>query len=150
MTVKKILTKEEKRNRAISVSVGIIVAALVSHQFATNTGYSDKALIAEARQTNEWLKKHPAEAEVKDILRIDSFSVPESKVFVEHITAYVTKDEANNDTIKKYINPGLLNNIKTNPQLKVARKYGITFVHLFNDINGEVFYTYTVTPDMYK
>lgn len=70
---------------------------------------------------------------------------------MQHVTAIgMVKEEANLDTIKKYIEPGLLQNIRTNSQLKPARSGKITFIYLFRDMNGEIFYEYTITPDMYK
>jgi len=147
--VKKKLTPEEKKKRinaSIGAVVGVCIAMVVSSLFTQNNHLSDKGLLKEVEKGN---KICPIVFD--DIMRIDSFSMPQSKTFMMHITGIdMVKEEANYDTIRKYIDPNLLENIRTNPQLKSARNSKITFVHTFNDMNGEVFYEYIVTPDMYK
>ena len=147
--VKKKLTPEEKkkrRNASIGAIVGMCIAMAISSLFTQNNCLSDKGLLKEVEKGN---KACPIVFD--DIMRIDSFSMPQSKTFMMHITGFdMVKEEANYDTIRKYIDPNLLENIRTNPQLKSARNSKITFVHTFNDMNGEIFYEYIVTPDMYK
>jgi len=138
--------KKKKRNTLISTVVGICVSMIVSSLFLPNNHLSDKDLLKEVEKGNKLCP-----IAVDEFTRIDSFSMPESKTFMLHGTAIgITKEEANLDTIKKYIEPGLLENTRTNSQLKSARNSKITFIYVFNDMNGEVFYKYIVTPDMYK
>ena len=147
--VKKKLTPEEKkkrRNASIGTVVGVCIAMAVSSLFTPKNYLSDKDLLKEVQQGN---KECPIVFD--GIMRIDSFSMPKSKTFMMHITGIdMVKEEANYDTIKKYIDTNLLENIKTNPLLKSARNSKVTFVHTFNDMNGEIFYEYIVTPEMYK
>lgn len=146
--MKKELTPEEKkkkRNTAIGAGIGMCFMILVTGLFNQN-GISDKGLLKEVQKGNE-----QCPIVINEFMRVDSFSVPESKVFMQHVTAIgLVKEEANIDTIKKYIEPGLLQNVRTNSQLKSAREGKITFIYSFRDMNGEIFYECTITPDMYK
>ncbi len=147
--MKKELTPEEetnKRKKAIGGVIGLCVAMLFSGLAMKNNYLSDKGLLKEIEAGNKGCPVF-----IEDFVRIDSFSMPASKTFMQHATALgMVKEEANLDTIRKYIQPGLLENTKNNPQLKAARNSKITFIYSFNDENGDIFYEYTVTPEMYK
>lgn len=147
--MKKKLTTEEKkkkRNTSIIAVISVCSAMIASALLTQDYHLSDKELLKEVQKGNSLCP-----ITVDEFVRIDSFSMPKSKFFMQHATAInMVKEEANLDTIKKYIEPGLLENVRTNPQLKPARSSKITFIYSFNDINGDVFYEYVVTPDMYK
>jgi hypothetical protein len=147
--VKKKLTPEEKkkrRNASIGAVVGVCSAMVVSSLFTQKNYLSDKDLLKEVQRGNSICP-----IMVDEFTRIDSFSMPKSKTFMRHGTAIgIVKEEANLDTIRKYIESSLLENTRTNPQLKPARNSKVTFIYSFNDMNGEVFYEYIVTPEMYK
>ena len=147
--MKKELTPEEKkkkRNASIGAIIGVCIAMIVSTLFTQNNHLSDKDLLKEVQYGNKLCP-----IVVDEFIRIDSFSMPKSKTFMQHGTVIgIVKEEANLDTIRKYIEPGLLENTRTNSQLKPARNSKVTFIYSFNDMNGNVFYEYIVTPDMYK
>ena len=147
--MKKELTPEEKkrkRNKSIGAVIGVCSTMVISALFTQNNYLSDNGLLKEVQHGNSICP-----IVIDEFIRIDSFSMPKSKTFMQHATAIdIVKEEVNLDTIRKYIEPGLLENTKTNRQLKRARNSKITFIYLFNDINGDVFYEYIVTPDMYK
>jgi hypothetical protein len=147
--MKKKLSPEEKkkrRNTSIGAAIGVCLAMAIPVLFTQNNHLSDKDLLKEVQNGNRLC---PIMAD--EFIRIDSFSMPKSKTFMQHGTAIgIVKEEANLDTIRKYIEPSLLENTRTNPQLKPARNSNVTFIYSFNDMNGEVFYEYTVTPEMYK
>jgi hypothetical protein len=146
--VKKTLTPEEKkkrRNASIGAVVGVCIAMAVSSLFTQKNYLSDKDLLKEVQKGNSICP-----IIIDEFTRIDSFSMPKSKTFMQHGTASIVKEEANLDTIRKYIETSLLENTRTNPQLKPARNSKVTFIYSFNDMNGAVFYEYIVTPEMYK
>jgi hypothetical protein len=146
---KKQLSPEEKKKKRIA-SMGAVIGACsamaVSALVMQNNYLSDRDLLKEVQNGNKLCP-----IMLDEYTRVDSFSMPGSKTFMQHTTAIgIVKEEANLDTIKKYIEPNLLENTRTNPQLKPARNSKVTFIYSFNDMNGEVFYEYTVTPKMYK
>ena len=146
---KKTLSPEEKkkrRNASIGAVVGVCIAMAVSSLFTQKNYLSDKDLLNEVREGNKLCP-----IVIEEMFRIDSFSMPKSKIFAQHLTALgVAKEEANYDTIRKYLEPTLLENTRTNPQLKLARKNNITIVYSFSDMYGDFFYEYVITPEMYK
>ena len=60
------------------------------------------------------------------------------------------KAEINLDTVKKYFEPGLINNVKTNPDLKTYRDNKTTMIYSYRDKKGEFVVKFSVTPDMYE
>jgi len=62
----------------------------------------------------------------------------------------VDKKDVNLDTMKMKVEPGIINNIKTNPDMKVYRDHDVTFIYSYRDKDGVFITKYTVTPDRYK
>lgn len=60
------------------------------------------------------------------------------------------KSEINLDTAKKNIEPGIINRVKTDPDLKFFRDRKVTMIYNYCDRNGVFVVKYSVTPDMYK
>lgn len=59
------------------------------------------------------------------------------------------KSEVNVDTVNKYVVPGIINNVRTNPGLKVYRDNKVTMDYAYKDKNGVFVLKISVTPDMY-
>ena len=59
------------------------------------------------------------------------------------------KSEVNVDTVNKYVAPGIINNVRTNPELKVYRDNKVTMDYAYRDKNGVFVLKISVTPDMY-
>ncbi len=53
-------------------------------------------------------------------------------------------------TVKKYIEPGIINNVKTSNDLKVYRDNKTTMIYNYRDKNGVFVLKLSVTPDMYE
>lgn len=62
----------------------------------------------------------------------------------------ITKAEINLDTVKTYVFPSLLKNIKENPDCESLRDKQVTIKYNYSDKNGEHVTEYVVTPDMYQ
>jgi hypothetical protein len=58
--------------------------------------------------------------------------------------------EINQDTVKKYLFPEIINNVKTSPEMKVYRDLKTTFIYSYRDKNGLAILKFPVTPDMYQ
>ena len=56
----------------------------------------------------------------------------------------------NIDTVRKYIEPGIINNVKTNPEMKIFRDLGTTIEYKYCDKNGVFVLIISVTPNMYR
>ncbi|MBJ6369162.1 hypothetical protein [Snuella sedimenti] len=60
------------------------------------------------------------------------------------------KGEADIKLIEKEFTNTILNDVKTNPKLKILRDKNITITYYYKDKNGEFLYNFKVTPNMYK
>lgn len=60
------------------------------------------------------------------------------------------KGSADIELIEKEFTKILLNDVRTNPGLKIFRDRNITMSYYYKDMNGDFVYNYKVTPDMYK
>ncbi|PKQ44592.1 hypothetical protein [Confluentibacter flavum] len=54
------------------------------------------------------------------------------------------------DLIEKEFTNIILNDVRTNPGLKIFRDKNITMSYYYKDMNGDFVYNYKVTPDLYK
>lgn len=88
---------------------------------------------------------------VDEFVTLDSITQIDAKtVQYNHTLVQFTKAEVNLDTVNKYIFSAVLENIKTNPDLKQFRENNVSFNYLYNDKEGIFIYTYKVNPEMYK
>lgn len=88
---------------------------------------------------------------VDQYTRLDNVLASPPKSFQYNYTLVnLTKSDVNLDTIKKYVEPAILNNVRTNPDMKTLRKNKVTMIYYYKDKNGNFVYKYTVTPDMYQ
>lgn len=88
---------------------------------------------------------------VDNATRLDNTIVLPNDIFQYNytITAY-EKDSLNVDQLKKEMEPSILNNVKTNPDLKVFRDNDITMKYYYKDKNGVYLFTISITPSKYK
>jgi hypothetical protein len=88
---------------------------------------------------------------VDQYTRLDNaLALPENAFQYNYTLVDLTKAEVNLDTVRKYIEPGLINNAKTNPDLKIYRDNKITMIYNYRDKNGEFIIKFSVTPEQYK
>jgi hypothetical protein len=82
--------------------------------------------------------------------RLDNAAALPGNIFQYNYTLVnLDKSEVNVDTVKKYVEPGLINNVKTSPGLKVYRDNKVTMAYNYRDKNGVFVLKITVTPDLY-
>lgn len=87
--------------------------------------------------------------QINEYMRLDSIKLTSAKELSYFVSTDNFKEEANYDTIRKYIDPMLLDNVKNNPEFKKFRNAKVTCKYIFKDKIGEEFYKFTITPDMY-
>ena len=83
--------------------------------------------------------------------RLDNaLALPGNSLQYNYTLVDLTKAEVNLDTVKKYLEPSIINNIKTNPDMKMYRENKTQMIYYYKDKNGEFVYKFVVTPDMYQ
>jgi hypothetical protein len=138
-----------KNSKLLGGILGVVLTALTSfavQQIFFKAPELDKVLIKEANELN---KNCPFM--VDQVTRLDNALVLPNKTFVYNYTLIgMDKSQVNIDTLKKYLEPGILNNIRTNPDMAKQREYRVTLVYSYKDEKGEFIHKFTITPDMYK
>ena len=76
--------------------------------------------------------------------------MPKKTIQYNYILIGITKAEVNLDTVKKYVFPGVLQNAKTNPGMKLFRDNNVTLNYYYSDKNGAFVTEYIVKPEMYE
>lgn len=142
-------SRDKKKNIAAAIA-GIITFAITSfaiQRFISNNIPSlDKMMVAAADTLNS-----RCPIMIDQYTRMDSANVLPNKQFQCNYTLMgITKAEVNYDTVKKYIEPQLLNNIRTSPDLRVQREHKITFIYNYFDMNGLPVIRFSFGPDKYQ
>lgn len=139
---------KNNRNKIIGTVVGIVVfglSYLAVQQLFFKPVSLDKAMMEAASELNK-----TCPIMVDQDTRLDNAVALPGNIFQYNYTLVnLYKSEVNIDTVKKYFEPGIINNVKTNPDLKVYRDNKVTMAYYYKDKNGEFVLKISVTPDMY-
>lgn len=82
--------------------------------------------------------------------RLDNvIALPENTLQYNYTLINLTKDQVNIDELKEYIKPAIINNIKTNPDMKAYRENKTTMAYYYKDKNGISLFKLTVTAEDY-
>ena len=79
----------------------------------------------------------------------NAIALPDNVFQYNYTLLNITKAEVNLDTMKKYFEPGVVNRVRTNPDMKIFRDNRATVNYTYNDMNGVFIFKIVVTPDMY-
>ena len=86
-----------------------------------------------------------------DDIRMDSVTSPGNRQIKYNYTLiYLEKEETDPQSIKENIEPAIIYDVKTKPDLKLFRDNDVTFIYSYFDKNGVLVHTLTITPDVYK
>ena len=88
---------------------------------------------------------------VDEATRLDNVEVLPGTVFQYNYTL-VSLDGADvsPDTLQKYIEPQIIENVRTNPEMLIYRQNKTTFVYQYRDKNSIPILKILITPDMYQ
>jgi hypothetical protein len=124
--------------------IGFIIMFFVTQSFFKPT--FDKQLVEFA---NEFNKNCPMNIDEYTTLK-NVVALPNKTVQYNYILVGITKAEVKIDTVKKYVFPGVLQNVKSNPEMKFFRDNKVTLNYYYSDKNGEFVTEYVVKPEMYE
>ncbi len=139
---------KNKRNKIVGTIVGIIVFGLsyfAVQQIFFKTNTFDKAMMEAASELN---KACPIMVD-QDTRLDNAVALPDNIFQYNYTLVNLDKSEVNIDTVKKYIEPEIINNVKTNPDLKTYRENKVTMAYNYKDKNGVFVLKISVTPDLY-
>jgi hypothetical protein len=137
--------KNKVRNSILGIVVGAIAYFAVQH-FLLKPPSIDKIIMNAASELNK-----TCPVMIDQETRLDNAVAMPNKSFQYNYTLInLNKSEVNIDTVKKYIEPTIINNVRTNPDLKIYRDNKITMIYYYRDKNGVFVHKLSVTPEMYK
>lgn len=83
--------------------------------------------------------------------RLDNVvALPDNAFQYNYTLVAYDKSEINIDTVKKYIEPTLVNTVRTNPDLKSFREHNVTMIYNYRDKHGVFVLKIPVTPAQYN
>ncbi len=98
---------------------------------------------------NEYNKTCPVTIDEFTTLK-NVVALPNKTVQYNYSLIGISKAEVKLDTVQKYLFPSVLQNVKTNPGMKLFRDNKVTLNYYYSDKNGEFVTEYVVTPKMYQ
>ena len=145
---KQLLETKPKRKlgvKEIIVMVGSFFITFIITQYLFKPSI-DKQLVEVASEIN---KNCPMYLDEYTVLK-NTLALPNKTLQYNYTLVHVTKEEVELDTIKKYVFPSILENVKTNPDLKYMRDHEVTLSYYYTDKKGEYVTQYIVKPEMYE
>ena len=140
---------KSNRGKVLGSIFGVIafgVAYFAIQQIFFKAPSFDKVLVSTASEINK-----TCPIMVDEYTRLDNaLALPNNTFQYNYTLINISKTEVNIDTVKKYIEPGIINGIRTSPDLKFFRDNKTTMVYNYRDKNGEFVHKLSVTPDMYR
>lgn len=137
-----------KRKFDLKTFIGFIVGFIIMF-FVTQSFFKpsfDKQLVEFA---NEFNKNCPMNLDEYTLLK-NVVALPNKTIQYNYTLIGMTKAEVKIDTVKKYVFPALLQNLKSNPDMKFFRENKVTLNYYYSDKNGEFVTQYVVKPEMYE
>lgn len=141
-------SKPDNKRKYIGMIVGVIfffITFFGTQQFFFKSGSIDKDMMNVASELN---KSCPVNVDSET--RLDNTIALPGKIFQYNYTL-LNLDKSNADTIsmKNYLEPNIINQLKTNPQMNFQREHKWTLNYLYKDKNGLFLLLIKVTPDKY-
>ena len=140
--------KNSKDNqKSISIAIGLVVGLLVVFlvKQLLFTPSFDKAMMQAASKINE-----SCPMMVDQDTRLDNaIALPDNTFQYNYTLVNLVKDSTDIPAFQNYMQPVILNNIKTNPDLKVYRDYKVTMTYDYKDMNGIFVTKISIKPDQY-
>ncbi|MEO7978763.1 MAG: hypothetical protein ABI657_16580 [Flavobacterium sp.] len=146
--VEDLKAKKSKRKFDTKTFIGFIIGFIIMF-FVTQSLFKpsiDKQLVEFA---NEFNKTCPINIDEYTTLK-NIAVLPNKTVQYNYVLVGIAKADVKMDTVKKYIFPGILQNVKTKPGMKLFRDNKITLNYYYSDKNGEYVTQYIVKPEMYE
>jgi len=143
------MEQTEKRQKTIKTIIGLIVGAAVfitvQLVFFQKQSF-DKAMLEAADEIN---KSCPMMVDKET--RLDNAAALPDNVFQYNYTLInANKSDIDIEDFTNYMEPIIVNNVKTNPDLKIYRENKVTMSYYYKDKNSLFLTKIVVTPDKYS
>lgn len=145
----KTILKKKKKNQMIGAIVGVMtffIAYFGIQQIFFKAPSYDQVMI---QMSSEMNKSCPIMIDANT--RLDNTVALANNTFQYNYTL-INNEKATSDAkrMKEFLEPTIVNIVKSNPELKFQRDHGTTLNYNYKDKNGVFLFNISVTPDKYK
>ena len=137
--------RKKKIMTGLSAVVGVFVLVLIQHFLFAPPGF-DKDLAKSASEANKICPMYVD----KDTRLDNTVALPGLVIQYNYTLVNYVRDSLDIETLKKALEPGILNSIRTNPELKNHRDHKVTMNYSYHDKNKVFLFLISITPDMYS
>lgn len=143
------MKEPSKKNRliqaAVSAAAAAIVAALVSQYFFSSSSF-DKQMTKVASEINA---NCPVMLD-KDTQFDNAMSFPGNIFQYNYTLVNYEPGAVDTNALKAYLLPNIINNVKTNPDMKFMREHKVIMAYYYKDKNGKYLFRLSVSPEQYN
>ncbi len=130
----------------ILVAAGSLIGKVSVNYFFYKNNSFDKAIMQAASELN---KSCPLM--VDGVTRLDNaVALTDNVLQYNYTLVNITKDQIDVEQMKKNMTPVIMNNIKTNPALKVFRDNRVTMAYTYSDKKGVFIFSMKFKYDDYS
>jgi hypothetical protein len=136
-------------NKKLIIIGGIILCAVIFVAIELiffRTSSPDREVLKFAKDMN---KHCPRMVDVETRLdRVNALA--DNTLHFDYTLIYHVKDSLHVNNLKKYMQPMILNKIKTSPVLNKYLDKKLTWIYSYNDKKGDFIFKLTYTPEQFK
>jgi hypothetical protein len=142
---------KSKHKYTVAQIVGSVIGTLVTagmFMFVSKcfSPTFDKALVEMANEFNKTLPLM-----IDSETRVDNvMPLPDKTILYTYTLISYDKETIDTLVIKSNLEPYMINNIKTSPEMKFLRDNKITFRYFYRDKNGNYLFSMQIKPDQYN
>tara|TARA_R110002049_G_scaffold2511_8_gene18413 strand:+ start:139 stop:573 length:435 start_codon:yes stop_codon:yes gene_type:complete len=138
--------KTQSRTKKIIGLVAGFGAMILIQQFFFKSPSFDQAMMEAASELN---KSCPIMVD-KETRLDNAVALPENTFQYNYTLVNAEKASVDIEYLTNYLEPALINNVKTSPDLKVFRDQKTTMAYYYKDMNGEFITKIEVTANEYE
>jgi hypothetical protein len=136
-------------NKKLMITGGILLCCIIlvsAKVFLFSTSSPDKDVLKFVKEMN---KTCPSMVDAET--RLDKVSaLAENSLQFDYTLIYRYRDSVAIGNLKQYMEPVILNKIKTSPALSRYLSKNLTWIYSYNDRNGDFIFKITYTPEQFK
>jgi hypothetical protein len=133
----------------IATTVGIIVAAVVS-KFVVNYFNDSMSFDEQLMQVSQEINKHCPFMIDQDTRLDNTIGGPGNSFTYNYTLVNYFAEEVDVDELKERIEPQMIMNIKTSPDMEQFRENNVTLLYKYRDKAGNFIFEIKISPGKYK
>ncbi|MBB1139644.1 zinc-ribbon domain-containing protein [Myroides sp. WP-1] len=130
----------------LGIVIGVAVVSFAVNYFSKSSIAIDQKLSVVASEIN---KNCPMVID-QDIRLDNTVAMPNATFQYNYTLVNYEKAQLNMEVVEQTLFPTLLENARTNPDMKEMREAKVTINYYYKDKKGEFVTKYVITPDMYQ